>query len=39
MPYKLVAVAMANKAVRIACVVMDHGVVYRARYPLTKATT
>ena len=37
-PNKLVAVAMANKAARIAWVVMTRGEVYRARYPATEAT-
>ncbi len=35
-PAKLVAVAMANKAARIAWVVMTRGEVYRARHPSTK---
>jgi transposase len=35
-PKKLVAVAMANKAARIAWVVMTRGEVYRARLPATK---
>ena len=37
-PNKLVAVAMANKAARIAWVVMTRGEVYRVRYPATEAT-
>ncbi len=36
-PDKLVAVAMANKAARIAWVVMTHGGGYRARRPITEA--
>jgi transposase len=35
-PNKLVAVAMANKAARIAWVVMTRGEVYRARRPATE---
>jgi transposase len=35
-PNKLVAVAMANKAARIAWVVMTRGQVYRAHQPTTK---
>ncbi len=35
-PNKLVAVAMANKAARIAWVVMTRGGVYRARHPITE---
>ena len=35
-PAKLVAVAMANKAARIAWVVMTRGEVYRARQPSTQ---
>ena len=35
---KLVAVAMANKAARIAWVVMTRGEVYRAHHPITEAT-
>ena len=38
-PNKLVAVAMANKAARIAWVVMTRGEVYRAPRPATEATT
>ena len=34
-PAKLVAVAMANKAARIAWVVMTRGELYRARQPAT----
>jgi transposase len=34
-PAKLVAVAMANKAARVAWVVMTRGEVYRARHPST----
>ena len=37
-PNKLVAVAMANKAARIAWVVMTRGEVYRAHHPITEAT-
>ena len=37
-PAKLVAVAMANKAARIAWVVMTRGEVYRARHPSTQLT-
>ena len=37
-PNKLVAVAMANKAARVAWVVMTRGEVYRARHPITEAT-
>ena len=37
-PDKLVAVAMANKAARIAWVVMTRGEVYRARQPATEGT-
>ncbi|MCP4381441.1 MAG: IS110 family transposase [Hyphomicrobiales bacterium] len=37
-PNKLVAVAMANKAARIAWVVMTRGEVYRAHRPATEAT-
>ena len=37
-PNKLVAVAMANKAARIAWVVMTRGEVYRARRPATEGT-
>jgi transposase len=37
-PAKLVAVAMANKAARIAWVVMTRGEVYRARQPSTQLT-
>ena len=37
-PNKLVAVAMANKAARIAWVVMTRGEVYRARHPVTEVT-
>ncbi len=37
-PAKLVAVAMANKAARIAWVVMTRGEVYRARRPTTEGT-
>jgi transposase len=37
-PNKLVAVAMANKAARIAWVVMTRGEVYRAPQPATKGT-
>ncbi len=37
-PNKLVAVAMANKAARIAWVVMTRGEVYRARQPTTEGT-
>ncbi len=37
-PDKLVAVAMANKAARIAWVVMTRGEVYRARHPATEGT-
>lgn len=37
-PNKLVAVAMANKAARIAWVVMTRGEVYRARRPATQGT-
>jgi transposase len=37
-PNKLVAVAMANKAARIAWVVMTRGEVYRARQPKTEGT-
>ena len=35
-PAKLVAVAMANKAARIAWVVMTRGELYRARHPSTQ---
>lgn len=35
-PAKLVAVAMANKAARVAWVVMTRGEVYRARHPSTQ---
>jgi len=38
-PNKLVAVAMANKAARIAWVVMTRGEVYHARHPVTEGTT
>jgi transposase len=38
-PDKLIAVAMANKAARIAWVVMTRGEVYRARQPATEKTT
>ena len=38
-PNKLVAVAMANKAARIAWVVMTRGEVYRAPRPATEGTT
>ena len=37
-PNKLVAVAMANKAARIAWVVMTRGEVYRAHHPVTEVT-
>ena len=37
-PNKLVAVAMANKAARIAWVIMTRGEVYRARKPATEGT-
>ncbi len=37
-PDKLIAVAMANKAARIAWVVMTRGEVYRARQPATEKT-
>ena len=37
-PNKLVAVAMANKAARIAWVVMTRGEVYRAHRPATEGT-
>ena len=37
-PNKLIAVAMANKAARIAWVVMTRGEVYRARRPTTEGT-
>ncbi len=37
-PDKLVAVAMANKAARIAWVDMTRGEVYRARHPMTEGT-
>lgn len=37
-PNKLVAVAMANKAARIAWVVMTRGEVYRAPQPVNEAT-
>ncbi len=37
-PNKLVAVAMANKAARIAWVIMTRGEVYRARQPATEGT-
>ncbi len=37
-PNKLVAVAMANKAARIAWVVMTRGEVYRARRPATEGS-
>jgi transposase len=37
-PKKLVAVAMANKAARIAWVVMTRGEVYRAHQPATRGT-
>ncbi len=37
-PNKLVAVAMANKAARIAWVIMTRGEVYRARRPTTEGT-
>ncbi len=37
-PDKLVAVAMADKAARIAWVVMTRGEVYRARRPITEGT-
>jgi len=36
-PNKLVAVAMANKAARIAWVIMTRGEVYRAHRPVTEA--
>ena len=35
-PNKLVAVAMANKAARIAWVIMTRGEVYRAHRPVTE---
>ncbi len=37
-PNKLVAVAMANKAARIAWVIMTRGEVYRASRPATEGT-
>ena len=37
-PQKLVAVAMANKAARIAWVIMTRGEVYRAHRPAMKGT-
>jgi transposase len=37
-PEKLIAVAMANKAARIAWVIMTRGEVYRAHRPATEAT-
>ncbi len=37
-PDKLIAVAMANKAARIAWVVMTRGEIYRARQPATEKT-
>jgi transposase len=37
-PDKLIAVAMANKAARIAWVVMTRGEIYRARQPVTEKT-
>ncbi len=37
-PNKLVAVAMANKAARIAWVIMTRGEVYRACQPATEGT-
>jgi transposase len=37
-PNKLVAVAMANKAARIAWAVMTRGEVYRAPQPANEAT-
>ena len=37
-PNMLVAVAMANKAARIAWVVITRGEVYRAHHPITEAT-
>ena len=37
-PNKLVAVAMANKAARIAWVIMTRGEVYRSRQPATEGT-
>ena len=37
-PNKLVAVAMANKAARIAWVIMTRGEIYRARRPATEGT-
>ncbi len=37
-PNKLVAVAMANKAARIAWVIMTRGEVYRAHRPTTEGT-
>ncbi|MAF96687.1 MAG: hypothetical protein CMM60_13165 [Rhodospirillaceae bacterium] len=37
-PNKLVAVAMANKAARVAWVVMTRGEVYRAHRPATEGT-
>ena len=38
-PNKLVAVAMANKAARVAWVIMTRGEVYRAPQPATEAWT
>ena len=37
-PNKLVAVAMANKAARIAWVIMTRGEAYRAHRPATEGT-